>query len=695
MKELLLELEHDFDSILDLIDSFSDIFCLKDGEGNYVYVGGKFFKLLNIENSCLIGKRNIDLAYHYPFLQELFEQSEVTDEQTWLSGSFSRYQDYIYHIHNQTVIYDVMKLPFYYKDGRRKGLLILGKDITVGREKKRELDTTLKELNDIKQAMDKSVIVAITDNKGFITYVNEKFCELSKYVREELLGQNHSLLNSGYHSKAFFKEMWRTIGNGKVWTGEIKNRAKDGSYYWVKTNIVPFLNENGDPYQYISIRQDITDQKETEEKIRYNALHDELTGLRNRRCFHTDVDCWIQENKQKQMALLFLDLDRFKYINDHFGHRMGDRVLQAVTKRITKHLGESGDVYRFGGDEFIIILRDCAREKAKRLANEISGLFGAAFHIRNERIYVSTSIGVSFYPDDGENLECLVKKADSAMFSGKKNRTNEVQYYSFEIYEQLSKRVEMERDLRDAIKEKSFSLHYQPQIDLASQKIVGVEALIRWQHHAWGNIPPSEFIPLAEETGLITPITEWVLKTAFHDLQSWVKNGIKPIRMAVNISAILFHEDLVSFLKRILDETNMNPAYVELEITESVMQNPRMTIPILKQLRSLGVRLSIDDFGTGYSSLACLRDLPIDCLKIDRSFIEDIERDQGIIVKTIIDMASHLNVDVIAEGIEKQQQLQFLSTLSCKEGQGYLFSRPLPSKEISTFLFKPLISSPV
>ncbi|MDR7000220.1 EAL domain-containing protein [Neobacillus niacini] len=545
-----------------------------------------------------------------------------------------------------------------------------------------ELTCKVKEFEDLKFALDQSVIVATTDSTGIITEVNNKFCEISKYTKEELIGMNHSILNSGYHSKKFFREMWKTIRAGKVWRGNIKNKAKDGTFYWVKTTIIPFFNQNELPYQYISIRQDITDLKEAEMQILQNSYHDELTGLRNRHFFYNDLSKWIDENKENRMALLFLDLNRFKYINDTLGHSWGDQVLRAVSKRLLNHLQDKAELYRFGGDEFIIVLKNYPVDEVKELANEVTRLLSNPFQIKSENLYLGVSIGISLFPRDGIDLETLEKKADSAMYLAKMRGTNAIQYYSSEEYADMQKTMHLERALRQAVEEKSFTLHYQPQVELYSNEIIGVEALIRWEHPTLGNIPPSEFIPLSEKTGLITPITKWVLETACVQNKNWQENGLAPITIAVNISPYLLKGDLVEMITQILIKTKLQPCYLELEITESLMQDPEFTIPILRKLKSLGVRLSIDDFGTGYSSLSYLKHFPIDSLKIDQSFIKEIQNDDGIIVKTIIDMASHLNVSVVAEGIENQEQLDFLSNLNCSTGQGFYFSHPLPSKEV-------------
>jgi len=677
--------------LMEIMEHLVDFICIKDGEGNWVrvntFTNNKDLQRLN--EMYLLGKRDPELEKQYHDFQCFFDVCRQSDEHAWLNAEVTKYEEHIYDHKGELRIFNVIKVPFFHDDGSRNELLVFGKDMTNEKKNEVNLERKIKELEDFKLSLDESSIVAITDYRGIITYVNNTFCDMSKYSQSELIGKTHRIVNSGYHTKEFFKEMWKTIRRGEIWKGNIKNKAKDGSFYWVKTTIIPFKDKKGIPYQYISIRQDITEQIKVEEQIRYYANHDEVTGLRNRRYFHSELSQWLNENKRNgQLALLFLDLNRFKYINDTLGHSTGDQVLAAVSQRLFTHLQDRADLYRFGGDEFIIVLKNCSIEEVKAFTKEINGLFSDPFHINHERFYLSASIGISTFPKDGKDLESLVKKADSAMYLAKNKGTNAVQFYSSKMFENMTRTMKLERILRQAVDEKAFMLHYQPQIDLQTAKIIGVESLIRWEHPTLGKIPPSEFIPLAEENGLITPITEWVLETACRQNKKWQESGLPPIRIAVNISPYLFREDLIGMVKRVLHETKLQPSYLELEITESLMQDPDYTIPILKELKSIGVRLSIDDFGTGYSSLAYLIHFPIDSLKIDRSFIEDIKNESAVIVKTIINMASHLNVSVIAEGIETEEQLDFLSNLNCSEGQGYYFSQPISSNKIVDLLIK-------
>jgi len=668
-----------------LLGKIVDFFCIKDGQGNWINMFSFTDEpdLNKFAESVEMGKNNEELARLFPHLAWLL----VEDEQTWATEDSKRYEEYFINENGEIKYYEIIKSPFFNPDGTRKILFIFLKDISNEKNIELSLKIKIKELEDLKFALDESSIVAITDRAGMITYVNDTFCKISKYSREELVGKTHRVINSGYHSKEFFQELWQTIQNGKVWRGNIRNRAKDGQYYWVKTTIVPFLDDNGKPYQYIAIRQDISSQMKYEEQLLYNSLHDELTGIPNRRSLRQNLTKWIAENNQKTMAILFLDIDRFRNINDTLGYQVGDEILKSIARRLKNHIQENGELYHFGGDQFIIIYKGCSEKEVENYIEKIMQLFKRPFTYNREAIFINVNIGVSFYPKDGNDLETIIKKADSAKIVSKERGRKSVNFYSDEIYEELKKKIYLETEIRKAIDEKQFTIFYQPQVDLTTGKIVGVEALIRWNHPIQGSISPSEFIYLAEANGLITPITEWMLEKVCMQARQWQENGYPSIRVGINISPVLLGEELLEMVEKALKMTNLPPNRLELEITESFMQEPDYAIYILKKIKSLGVRLSIDDFGTGYSSLSYLKQLPVDALKIDRSFVSELERD-GVIVKTIINMASHFNLSVIAEGIETKEQIKILKELQCTEGQGYYFSRAVPHEEIPRLLQK-------
>ncbi|MEW9672240.1 EAL domain-containing protein [Ammoniphilus sp. 3BR4] len=415
-------------------------------------------------------------------------------------------------------------------------------------------------------------------------------------------------------------------------------------------------------------------------QIRFQADHDSLTNLPNRRSFSANLKDSIEQASQKKntVALMFLDLDRFKSINDVFGHTMGDQLLVAVADRMQNDLGK---VYRIGGDEFTIILTDTNKKEAEIVAKQVLALLTQPFHLDGQELYISTSIGISMYPFDGENAETLIKNADISMYRAKEKGKNTYQFSNSDMDQILLKRTILERDLRKALEKNELQLYYQPKIDLGTGRITGVEALLRWFHSKYGLVSPAEFIPLAEETGLITSIGEWALRTACQQNKLWQNQGYPLMSVAVNLSARQFQkQDLVDVIVGALEKTGLEPQYLELEITETVaMSHADFVIEKLNSLKSLGIRLSIDDFGTGYSSLSYLKKFPIDTLKVDRSFIKDISNDSDskTIVTAIIAMAHHLNLNVVAEGVEKEEHFFFLQQHGCNEIQGYLISKPL------------------
>lgn len=437
------------------------------------------------------------------------------------------------------------------------------------------------------------------------------------------------------------------------------------------------------------VGRDITERKQAEKTIQNMAYFDSLTGLPNRNRFRHHLNEALKQHADQMLAVLFLDLDRFKIINDTKGHTVGDVILQKVANRLEMAVQNEGFVSRQGGDEFIILLEDIDKEKTTKLAKQILNEFSYPLEVNNQEFYVTPSIGISIFPIDGMDEETLIKNADTAMYQAKE-RGNNFCFYSSNLNGISIRKMELENGLRKALEQEQLMLYYQPQVCLATGELVGIEALIRWQHPELGFIAPSEFIPLAEETGLIVPIGKWVLQEACKQRKAWVNAGFHHFPIAVNVSVRQFEDDhFVEYVSNVLAEVGLEANHLELEITESIMQNLENSMIILNQLKELGVLLSIDDFGTGYSSLSYLLHLPIDKIKIDKSFVDDIlyHSNQGIMVKTIIDMGLNLNFAVIAEGIETDEQLSFLKKNDCRTGQGYLFSKPIPSEQMDAYLF--------
>ncbi len=430
---------------------------------------------------------------------------------------------------------------------------------------------------------------------------------------------------------------------------------------------------------------DITERKRSEQLINHMAYHDSLTGLHNRAFFYEKITEMIQIAKQNKetFAVMFLDLDQFKNINDTLGHAMGDLLLIDVSNRLVDCVYKDQAICRLGGDEYVILLPNCNEEQAAIIAERIIDQISSPFIIKNHEIYITPSIGVSMFPKDGEEL---LKNADAAMYQAKFLGRSNFQFFTQDLAYKLNKKVALENDLRKAIQKEEFILHYQPQIDITTGKMIGLEALIRWVHPKLGVISPLDFIPLAEETGLIIPIGEWVLRQACYQNKIWQEAGCEPIPISVNVSIMQFRQkDFVNLVEKVLQETNLAPKYLELEITESMTIDITYTEMVLISLKELGIKVSMDDFGVGYSSLSYLRRLPINKLKIDQSFIRNLDTKNQAIVSTIITLARNLQIDVIAEGVEREEHVDFLKKHNCFQAQGFLFSKPIPKDELSKY----------
>ncbi len=549
----------------------------------------------------------------------------------------------------------------------------------------------LNETRMLRKALDEHAIVAFTDAKGVITSLNDKFCEISQYSKEELIGQTHRLINSGVHTADFFRDMWKSISKGKVWHGEVCNRTKNGSLYWVNTTIVPFLNNQDKPTQYVAIRADITEKKLTEQEAARLAYYDDLTSLPNRRLFSEKLEklAW-DENIASSFVhgLMLIDLDNFKGINDSVGHNVGDEILKQVAIRLQQMTETTQIVARLGADEFVLLCAGTSESKliaslnASLLAEQARTELAKPYLIADQTISMSCSIGITlFTTNQFVPSECL-KQADVALYQSKALGKNQVSFFDPELQITLNRRNLIHAKLKDAIQHKEFRLHYQP-IYNSDKVIVAVEALIRWESPDLGFISPAEFIPIAEQSTLIIDIGHWVLSEACQQLASWKELPHQSSwTLAVNVSARqIQRSDFVDTIKHLLLETKADPRKLKIEITESMLQGSvEQTIRAMSELKELGILFSLDDFGTGYSSLSYLTKLPINTLKIDKSFVDKMidSAEDAAVVKTILSLAAALKLDVVAEGVETENEFAFLSDSGCPYFQGYLLSKPLP-----------------
>ncbi|UVL61842.1 EAL domain-containing protein [Pseudomonas sp. B21-032] len=531
--------------------------------------------------------------------------------------------------------------------------------------------------------------VLVTDRDGLIVHVNRAFMQITGYDKDEVLGQRPSKFKSGRHGAAFYQQIYATLAEKGEWSGEIWNRRKSGEVYPQWQTICAISDDSGELSHYVAVFSDISAIKHSERELAYLAHHDPLTDLPNRLLFNdrTQQALAAAQSNKRGCALLLLDLDHFQSINDSLGHNIGDQLLKVVGERLKALLGNGVTLARLGGDEFAVLAENCPQVgQAAALAQSIIDGMKAPFEVDHQRLFISVSIGISLFPSDALSAEQLLRNADSALFKAKTCGRAGYALYTEELTAHAQQRVETAGELRRALEQEELRVYYQPVHDLFSSKMIGVEALVRWQHPQRGLVPPGEFIPIAERTGLIADIDTWVLRQACLQMVKWQAEGRALEFVAVNISSRLFgHRDLYQQVAQVLHDTALDPALLELEVTESaVMEDPEVALEQLHRLRELGLRLAIDDFGTGYSSLLRLKRLPVQKLKIDQGFVAGLpcDEDDVAIVRVIIALARSMGMLVHAEGIEQAEQARFLLEQQCQLGQGYWFGRPVPAQQL-------------
>jgi diguanylate cyclase (GGDEF)-like protein/PAS domain S-box-containing protein len=532
----------------------------------------------------------------------------------------------------------------------------------------------------------------ITDSESRIAAINPAFTSITGYAIGDVIGHTPAILASGVHDRSFYTRMWEQLSTTGQWAGEIWNRRKDESVYAEWLSISAVGDDPSNPDHYIGIFSDVTDRKEAEARIQHLAHHDALTGLPNRLLMNDRINQAIHRARRhgEKFALLFIDLDRFKLINDTLGHEVGDALLVQVAERCHQVVRESDTVSRQGGDEFVVLLAGLTTaQDARHIAQKLTKALSRPYLLDNHELAVTASLGIAMYPGDGESASALMRNADAAMYRAKSEGRNRFEFYSSELETASLGMLLMENQLRGALSRKELKLFYQPKVDARTGECASLEALLRWEHPELGLVLPNRFITTAEETGLIAPIGAWVIGEACRQLREWIDAGLDAPRIAVNLSAHQFaSQDVEAVVSSALRTHGIPPDLLELELTETMlMRNPKRTAELLRRLRSIGLTMSIDDFGTGYSSLGYLHMFPVQELKIDASFVHDIQPNggRGKIAKAIIALAHELGLRVVAEGVETSYQHEFLSAHGCDQLQGYRFSRPVPADEITTF----------
>ncbi len=536
--------------------------------------------------------------------------------------------------------------------------------------------------------------ILLTDGTAKILTANPAFERITGYTVEDVVGQTPHMLDSGMQDDSFYQSMWAGLKSDGAWEGEIWDRRKNGEVYlkWLRVNSIRDAAD-GPVTHYVGVFSDITERRKAEEQIQYLAHHDALTGLPNRYSLRAQLEQMLGRARRDGggLALMFIDLDNFKTINDSLGHHYGDQLLVKVAARLREAIREGDVVARLGGDEFVVVMPGAAAQTdAIGVAGKIIEALRQPYEVTEQVLHSSPSIGISLFPADGDDIDTLMKNADSAMYHAKSQGRNNFQFYASHMNAAAAQRMALERALRKGLDAGQLLLHYQPQVDLRSGRVIGAEALVRWEDPVRGMIAPTEFIAVAERSGLIIRLGAWVMRRACLQLRQWQELGVGIPAVSINVSPLQFrHADFVSMVRQVLSDTGVDPACVDLEITESVlMESSDRSVGVLQDLRDLGVTFSIDDFGTGYSSLSYIKSFPAQRLKIDRSFVANIEHEanDSVIATAIIALAHSLGMQVVAEGAETAIQVDFLRDNECDFAQGYYFSRPLPAKDIEVWV---------
>ncbi|MDO8845177.1 EAL domain-containing protein [Methylicorpusculum sp.] len=679
------------DQLTTLIESIPDTIFFKDGEGRLLIANECARQLFKLHEVAWQGKTKLQLVAEQPDLHELYEKCFNDDESTWNIHDRLVCEENVIIGDGNVHKFEVRKTAVFNDDSERKGLVVIVRDITDRWLAERELRIAATTIESQEGIM-------VTDEKNRILRINRAFTRLTGYIPAEVIGKTPAILKSGRHDKAFYQAMWEKLISEKHWQGEVWDRRKSGEIYpkWLTINAV--TDPTGQVTNYVGAFSDLSEHKDAEAAIHRLAFYDPLTDLPNRRLLNDRLELamMVSDRNQAHCAMLLIDLDNFKIINDTKGHGIGDLLLIEVGKRLKSCVRQGDTVARLGGDEFVIMLENLDAEletavvQAERVGEKIIQSFTQSHLLDGKEHHSSASIGISLFFGSQLTSEEIMKHADTAMYEAKQAGRNALRFFDPDMHATLEARVTLESDLRHALELDQLRLYYQLQIDNTG-RVLGAEVLLRWQHPQHGMISPAQFIPIAEESGLIVPIGEWVLHSACMQLKAWENDPLtKDLHLAVNVSVRQFrHPNFVEQMWNILKHTGADGLKLKLELTESlVMQNVRDTIDKMEEMQLFGIHFSMDDFGTGYSSLSYLKRLPLSQLKIDQSFVRDLIYDtcDAAIIQTIIGMAHNLGLNVIAEGVETEEQRACLECLGCFSYQGYLFSKPVPRVEFEALL---------
>ncbi|CAK0740202.1 diguanylate cyclase [uncultured Gammaproteobacteria bacterium] len=673
------ELRRSEERLLLLLESSGEGIIGQDLDGVCTFSNPAAIRLLNLDGAeALVGHKIRDLIYNRRANGTMVPSENCPLDYACRAGvSTSCAEEFFQRADNAYFPVEYTSHPM------RQSGVVLGSVITFTDITARK--TAEDRLRKLSRAVEQSpVAIVITNTEGLIEYVNPKFSEVTGYGQEEVIGNNSRFLKSGHTTQEQYSLLWQTIMAGREWRGELKNTKKDGTTFWEYVSITPIKAVTGETTHYLAVKEDMTVRKQYEERLLRQATFDQLTGLPNRLMALDRLNQALARSRRENqhLALLFIDLDNFKAINDTFGHAAGDCLLRESALRLKECLREEDTVARFGGDEFMVILsglKDVIH--AELVSEKILAAFSLPFLVEGHEVFSSTSIGVTIAPLDGDDPHVLMRNADTAMYQAKAEGRATHRFFTSQLNEQAQARIALDARLRRALERDEFYICYQPLIDITSGKVAGAEALLRWQNAELGNVRPDQFIPLAEETGLIVPIGEWVLNTVARQIRIWCDEGVDIPYVAVNVSSRQFKTSaLLHTVQRALENNTILASQLELEITESLLIKDMLRAgDMLREFAAMGVRVSVDDFGTGYSSLGYLRRFPLHGLKIDRSFVRDVttNNDAAALTEAIIAMAHRLKLKVVGEGVETLDQLRFLRSQGCDIAQGFYFSIPL------------------